>query len=132
MSKISDEERREICLCPLEGVIDVIARKWSLFAINVIGNGGEVRFNEIMERLEGISPTTLTETLEKLVDKQLIKREAYAETPPRVEYSLTKDGHELREAIIPLLTWAARRDPEKSATGPSCSVFAKLTTKRKA
>lgn len=129
MSKITDQQ--EICLCPLEGVIDVIARKWSLFVINVIGNNGTARFNDVMSQLEGISPTTLSETLEKLVSKQLVRREAYAETPPRVEYTLTRDGQNLRDAIIPLLTWAARRNPEKGKVDPSCPVFAKLTAKRK-
>ncbi|MDH5690729.1 MAG: winged helix-turn-helix transcriptional regulator, partial [Candidatus Bathyarchaeota archaeon] len=29
--------------------------------------------------------------------------------PPRVEYSLTEDGKDLRKSIIPLLRWAATR-----------------------
>lgn len=121
----------EVCLCPLEGVIDVIARKWSLFVINAVGNDGSVRFNQIMDRLEGISPTTLSETLERLVDLGLVKREAFAETPPRVEYSLTKDGQGLRDAIVPLLAWAARRSPEKGVVGPSCPVVARMPLRRK-
>ena len=125
------ESVEEVCLCPLEGVIDVIARKWSLFVINAVGNDGRVRFNQIMERLQGISPTTLSETLERLVDMNLLKRDAYAETPPRVEYSLTKDGQALREAIVPLLVWAARRSPEKGDVGPTCPVIAKLPLKGK-
>ena len=39
----------------------------------------------------------------------LIKREVFAEIPPRVEYFLTKDGTELRKAISPLMTWASAR-----------------------
>lgn len=128
MQETSDAE---ICLCPLEGVIDAIARKWSLLVINVVGNGSKVRFTEIMASLPGISPTTLSESLERLVDLRVVKREAYAETPPRVEYSLTKDGQALRDAIVPLLTWAARRDPEKGTVDPSCPVYARVPAKKK-
>jgi len=53
---LPNESIEEVCLCPLEGVIDVIARKWSLFVINAVGNDGTARFSKIVERLPGISP----------------------------------------------------------------------------
>ncbi len=62
-----------------------------------------------MQTLNGISPKTLSDTLKELQAEQLIKRESFAEIPPRVEYSLTKDGVELRKSIIPLLEWTANR-----------------------
>jgi DNA-binding HxlR family transcriptional regulator len=63
----------------------------------------------MMDELKGISPTTLTDTLKELQREGLIRRESFAEIPPRVEYSLTEDGIELRKAIIPLLKWASTR-----------------------
>ncbi|MEM4245529.1 MAG: winged helix-turn-helix transcriptional regulator [Candidatus Nanoarchaeia archaeon] len=33
----------------------------------------------------------------------------FREIPPRVEYSLSVRGKELREAIIPLLKWATKK-----------------------
>ena len=116
---------REVCLCALDGVIAIIARKWSLFVLNVVGNSRRVRFNQIMEQLDGISPTTLSETLERLVGLGLVKREAYAETPPRVEYSLTVEGSGLRNAINPLLLWAARKNPVRGMD-PGCPGFARV------
>jgi DNA-binding HxlR family transcriptional regulator len=105
-----DGESAPICLCPLEGVIDTISKKWALLIINVLGNYGCLRFNELMSGLEGISPKTLTDTLNLLRDEGLIRREAFAEIPPRVEYSLTVEGEELLAAIRPLLQWAAKRE----------------------
>jgi DNA-binding HxlR family transcriptional regulator len=98
-----------LCLCPLEGVIDTIGKKWTLLIVNAIGNHGRLRFNQMMEELRGISPTTLTDTLQELQREGLIRRESFAEIPPRVEYSLTKDGTQLRKAILPLLQWASTR-----------------------
>lgn len=103
-------EGDHICFCPLEGVIDVISKKWALLIVNAVGNNGRLRFNGLMEQLGGISPKTLADTLKDLQTEGLIKRESFAEIPPRVEYSLTKDGVELRKSIIPLLKWAATRE----------------------
>jgi len=102
-----------VCYCPLEGVIDVIGKKWALLIINAIGNYGSLRFNRLIEELHGISPKTLADTLKRLQDEQLLKRESFAEIPPRVEYSLTKDGQGLREAVVPILKWAATRQGSK-------------------
>ena len=104
------KEADHICFCPLKGIIDVISKKWALLIINAIGNYGRLRFNRLMEELHGISPKTLSDALKELQAEGLIKRESFAEIPPRVEYSLTKDGIELRRAIMPLLRWAATRN----------------------
>ena len=103
-------EGKHICFCPLKGVIDIISKKWALLIINVIGNQGTLRFKELMEALNGISPKSLSDTLKKLESEGLIERKSFAEIPPRVEYSLIEDGVELRKAIIPLLMWAANRN----------------------
>jgi DNA-binding HxlR family transcriptional regulator len=95
-----------VCLCPLEGIIDIISKKWALLIINEIGNHKRIRYNDLMKEIEGISPKTLADTLKDLVNHKLVKRESFNEIPPRVDYTLTKDGEDLRYAIIPLLQWA--------------------------
>ena len=104
------KESDHICFCPLKGIIDVISKKWALLIVNTLGNHGTLRFNDLMEELKGISPKTLSDTLKVLQAEGLIRRESFAEIPPRVEYSLTDDGVELRRAIMPLLRWAATRN----------------------
>jgi DNA-binding HxlR family transcriptional regulator len=88
----------------------ILSKKWALLIISAIGNNQRLRYNELEKKLDGISPKTLAERLRELEDANIIKREAFAEIPPRVEYSLTKDGVELRNAIIPLMKWALLRD----------------------
>jgi len=117
--KCMKNKNEVVCFCPLEGIIDVISKKWALLIINAIGNYGNLRFNTLMEELNGISPKTLADTLKQLQNEGLLKRESFAEIPPRVEYSLTKDGQRLREAVVPLLRWAATRH---GSNGKKCSV----------
>jgi DNA-binding HxlR family transcriptional regulator len=118
------EEESCTCFCPLRGVIDIISKKWALLVINAIGNYGRLRFNKLMEELHGISPKTLSDTLKELHTEGLIRRESFAEIPPRVEYSLTVDGAELRKAIIPLLKWAGtRKSIDKDKCNSVCQRF---------
>jgi DNA-binding HxlR family transcriptional regulator len=99
-----------LCLCPLEGIINIIAKKWAVLVISIIGHHEKIRFNDIMARLDGISPRTLSDVLKDLTQANLIRRESFSEIPPRVEYSLTDDGKKLCEAVRPLIQWAEERD----------------------
>lgn len=110
-----------ICLCPLDGVIDTIGKKWGLLIINEIGNHGKLRYSELMSELKGISPSTLALMLKDLEKEELIEKEVFREIPPRVEYSLSKRGSELRTAIIPLIKWASKKG--NYSVHCSCSLF---------
>ncbi len=77
--------------------------------IGTIGNQKKIRFNELMKELAGISPKTLADRLKEQEKAGLIKREAFAEIPPRVEYSLTQDGIEVRDAMLPLMEWVYKK-----------------------
>src|SRR4030066_30163 len=103
------DEENTVCFCPLRGIIDIIGKKWALLIINAIGNYGRLRFNNLMQELGNVSPKTLSDMLKELQTEGLVKRESFAEIPPRVENSLTTDEQELRQAIVPLLKWAATR-----------------------
>lgn len=114
------EECEHVCFCPLKGIIDVISKKWTLLIVNALGNNGRVRFKGLMDELKGISPKTLSDTLKNLQAEGLINRESFAEIPPRVEYTLTTDGLELRKAIIPLIQWARMRDKNQETCNSTC------------
>lgn len=105
-----EDSRDRFCLGPLEGIIDVIARKWAILVICLIGHHEKIRFNDLHQRLSGISPRTLSDVLKDLRQANLIRRESFSEIPPRVEYSLTDDGKRLCQAMRPLIQWAEERD----------------------
>ena len=110
-----------VCFCPVKGVIDLIGKKWALLIVNTLGNFEVQRFKELQNRLKGISPKTLSDTLSRLQGEGLVTREAYNEIPPRVEYSLTEEGKEFRTIVQPLIQWAAKRDGWNSKKCPSCT-----------
>lgn len=106
-------ESKLIDTCPIQGVIDIVSKKWALLVVAVLGNATSIRYSNIMNELKGISPKTLADTLKQLHRTGIVNRESFNEIPPRVEYSLTKDGKKLRDSIIPLIEWAVERSSHK-------------------
>ncbi|MEN6342454.1 MAG: helix-turn-helix domain-containing protein [Methanospirillum sp.] len=108
-----------VCFCPLAGVLDVIAKKWALLIVAILGNEGPKGFNELKRELGCIGPRSLSETLKDLERIGLVERTVLATSPPTVKYALTADGRTLRGHLIPMLAWVAERgDPEM----PGCPV----------
>ena len=84
--------------CPVEYTASVIANKWKFLIIRDLLTGTK-RYNELTRSVEGISAKVLTENLRELEKDGIIKRKAYPVVPPRVEYSLTEKGHELKPIL---------------------------------
>jgi DNA-binding HxlR family transcriptional regulator len=95
------------CYCPLTGVIDTLSRKYAMQLVSIIGAHDSLRFAEIEEHLPTASTSTISKRLDEFEEAGLISRTQYNEIPPRVEYSLTIDGDEVRTRLEPLLEWAS-------------------------
>lgn len=93
--------------CPIRNVLSRIGDKWSMLVLFTLENNGCQRFKELQRNIPDISQKMLTATLKTLEADGLVKREAYAEVPPRVEYSLSDKGRSLLPLINNLLTWAS-------------------------
>ena len=100
------------CYCPLTGVINTLSKKYAMQLISIIGAHDSIRFAELEDHLPAASTTTISSRLTEFQDAGLITRTQYDEIPPRVEYSLTDDGDEVRTRLEPLLEWATARDTE--------------------
>lgn len=105
-------------ICPLRSILPLLSKKWALPIITTVGSTGSIRFTDIERILVGISPKTLSDTLSDLLAEGLLNRSFHAETPPRVEYSLTGEGAALCRAMQPLIEWAA--DRKGSGSGSAC------------
>lgn len=92
--------------CPVRSVLDGIGGKWSILILDILGEKGTLRFNEISKALKDISQKMLTSTLRLLEADGIISRRIYAEIPPRVEYELTDLGRDLLPNIRNLIDWS--------------------------
>jgi len=91
-------------LCPVRGVLSGLTGKWSLLVLMHLSFGTH-RFSELLRGVPDISQRMLTKTLRHLEREGLLTRKATPSIPPRVEYSLTKQGKTFLQAFQPLLDW---------------------------
>ena len=89
-----------------------LTKVWTLPVIHALGLKEPARFNELKRRIQGISATSLAERLNELDQRKIIERKVYPETPPRVEYSLTKKGMELHALLGDLAEWVKKWDKQ--------------------
>jgi DNA-binding HxlR family transcriptional regulator len=80
--------------CAIAAVAELVGDPWILLLIRDFTTGPK-RFKDLMESLKGISTRTLTSKLKLLESRKIITRKVFRERPPRVEYTLTSQGHEL-------------------------------------
>ncbi|HEY3189042.1 MAG TPA: helix-turn-helix domain-containing protein [Solirubrobacteraceae bacterium] len=93
--------------CPSRVVLDRIGDKWTVLVVGALENG-PMRFTALRQRVGGVAPKVLTETLRALERDGVVTRRVYAAVPPRVEYRLTPLGLSLREPIEAIRLWAER------------------------
>jgi DNA-binding HxlR family transcriptional regulator len=90
--------------CPVAVTVSLIGSKWKLLIMrNLLGRPW--RFNELQKSIDGISQKALTDALRSMEADGIVRRTAYPEVPPRVEYSLTELGESMRPIIKAMESW---------------------------
>src|ERR1700747_1109442 len=69
------------------------------------------RFGELRKALPGITQHMLTAQLRELEADGLVKRTAYEEMPPRVEYDITEAARGLQPVFETLIAWSKQHGP---------------------
>ena len=92
---------------PLADALERVGDRWTLLVVAAL-LGGERRFNELQDELDGIAPNVLSARLKALAEQALIVSRPYSERPPRFVYELTESGRELAGALRLLADWGAR------------------------
>ena len=101
-------EHRYQQYCGAARALDVIGDRWTLLIVRELMLGPR-RFTDLIDGLPGISRNLLTERLRDLEREGIIAREELPPPAARQVYDLTDDGHDLANAIVPLVAWGARR-----------------------
>src|SRR5918992_4304725 len=78
--------------------LTILGQKWVMRIIRVLGTRTQ-RFCELQDALGGANSATLSQRLKLLEEQGLIDRRIVSSIPPWVEYSLTRKGQELNQAI---------------------------------
>lgn len=100
MYYINDKEYR----CSVAVTLDIFNDRWKLAIIWHLLDGDK-RFKDLHETINEITQKTLTVKLKELEEKNIINREVYASVPPKVVYSLTEAGKNLKPVLEEMHKW---------------------------
>jgi len=85
--------------CAIELTLDIIGGKWKPIILWKLAKNDVLRFSELKRSMGIITQKMLTQQLRELEAYEMVNRKVYAEVPPKVEYSLTKQG----KSVMPIL-----------------------------
>lgn len=88
-----------------EVTIKMLGDRWKVLIIQNLLDGTK-RFGELKRELGNITQKVLTSNLRLLEEKGILVRKVYAQIPPRVDYTLTQLGYELKPVIDSMIAWA--------------------------
>lgn len=91
----------------LEHTLGILGDKWTPLLLHAL-NDEPLSFCQIETALDGISPRTLSQRLEKLVLEGIVAKDMYCEHPPRYKYGLTPKGEALRGVLKQMSAWGAQ------------------------
>jgi DNA-binding HxlR family transcriptional regulator len=92
---------------PVETTLSVIGGKWKPLIVYFL-LGGTKRFGELRKLIPGVTQRMLTKHLREMEADEIVHREVYRQVPPKVEYSLTEVGRQLKIVLDPMVEWGDR------------------------
>jgi DNA-binding HxlR family transcriptional regulator len=87
--------------------IELVGSRWTGAIVRALMSGA-CHFNEIAAAIPGLSARMLSDRLKTLEAEGVVARTVYPETPVRIEYRLTEQGHDLAHVIAAVSEWAER------------------------
>lgn len=100
-----DSKIRQVDYERFETVINMIGGKWKLRIMYLLAFHYVLRYGELKQLLPSISHKMLSTQLKELERDHLILRKEYPQIPPKVEYSLSPKGIELRPIFEHMCDW---------------------------
>lgn len=93
-----------------ERIVGMVCGKWKLRIIYMLAFHEVLRYGELKRLLTPITHKMLAAQLKELEEDGLILRKVYPQIPPKVEYSMTQMGRDLRPVIAEMYKWIMKYD----------------------
>jgi DNA-binding HxlR family transcriptional regulator len=116
--------------CPITATLNVVGGKWKSVILWYLKDK-PLRFGELHKLMSKCSLKIFNSDLKDLEKDGIVKREVFAEVPPKVEYSLTEYGKSLLPVIITLREWGVKRlmeNPELMESNEELKYFMQVIT----
>lgn len=94
--------------CALDVTMDYIGGKWKSVVLWYLRKEKK-RFGELKKHIPDITEKMLSMQLKQLEENGIVHREVFPEVPPRVEYSLTKEGRTMITMLEAMAEWGRNK-----------------------
>lgn len=84
--------------CPVEYTASLLGNRWKPLILRELLQDTR-RYSELQKAIPGVSAKVLTENLRELEEDGIVLRKVYPVVPPKVEYSLSEKGEDLKGII---------------------------------
>jgi DNA-binding HxlR family transcriptional regulator len=121
------ETRLKVYNCPVDVALDVLGGKWTIQVLWFLSQGVQ-RFGQLRKSIPGITQKVLTRELRALEGHGIVRRKAYAQVPPRVDYSITAYGRTLDPLLDAMCEWGMAHARRRSLRVREPGDDASLTT----
>jgi DNA-binding HxlR family transcriptional regulator len=110
-------EARAASCCPFyHEAVELVGRRWTGAILRVLMEG-PLRFSEIAQAVPELSDRLLSERMKELESRGIVERKVISGPPLRVEYGLSRMGHELEPALAEIQRWARRWLARRAVSG---------------
>lgn len=102
--------------CPMITFVNMVSGKWAipvLYRLIVINSA--VRFSDLKRAIPEITQKELTKQLRLFETRGIVRRQIYAEVPPKVEYQITELGLTLKSTLDSLAGWVKQNESQLAA-----------------
>jgi DNA-binding HxlR family transcriptional regulator len=105
-------------VCPIVATMKMLGNQWNMIAIRYL-HDEPLKFNQLRRAMGNVSSKTLSRSLKHLVNEEIVERRVLETSPISVEYSLTRRGRELSDALYGMKSWGKRwLTPSIQVTNP--------------
>ncbi|HPR10294.1 MAG TPA: helix-turn-helix domain-containing protein [Candidatus Saccharibacteria bacterium] len=87
--------------------LQILGDKWTPLLIRELTLCPQT-FSDLEKLLIGISPRTLSQRLNMLVQEDIVDKRLYCEHPPRYSYQLSPKGRDLQTILQDMAQWSAK------------------------
>ena len=99
--------------CPINNTFQIIGKKFTVLILRNMIYLNQIRFNKLLNSIEGINAKTLSIRLKEMEKDGLIRRKIYNESPIRIEYEMTEKGIALEPILEQMSAFSMKYFPKE-------------------
>ena len=99
--------------CPINNTFQIIGKKFTVLILRNMIYLNQIRFNKLLNSIEGINAKTLSIRLKEMEKDGLIRRKIYNESPIRIEYEMTEKGMALEPILQQMSAFSMKYFPKE-------------------